>query len=54
MLGIIRKHYRFLIKSGWALNEIEQSDFFFLLDLLYGEDQDEQEEVVFIDEIPGM
>jgi hypothetical protein len=41
------------VKKGWALSQIDESDIYFLLDLLY-EEAEQQEQVVPIDQIPWL
>lgn len=39
-----------MINKGWTLLQIDESDIYYLFDLL---SEKEQEEMVFIDQIPG-
>jgi hypothetical protein len=48
MKEINKRIYRDLIAKGWKLNQIDESDIFFLFDLLFGEEEDQ---LVHIDEI---
>lgn len=50
---IIKNFYRTLIKGGWTLNQIDESDIFFLFDL-YSEEESTPEEIVYADQVPWL
>jgi hypothetical protein len=52
MHDINKEFYKFLFNKGWTLNQIDESDIFFLFEL-FNEEEEKPEQVVFIDQIPG-
>jgi hypothetical protein len=53
MLKIIKDFYRNLMKQGWTLNQIDESDIFFLFDL-YSEDEQAPKTIVYADQVPWL
>jgi hypothetical protein len=53
MLLIIKNFYRTLMKKGWSLNQIDESDIFFLFDL-FSEDTEAPENIVYADDVPWL
>ncbi|MCM3411226.1 hypothetical protein M3676_14750 [Metabacillus litoralis] len=51
MYRLIKGTYRSFIKRGWTLNEIDESDIFFLYELL---GEDEKQEIKYADQVPWL
>jgi hypothetical protein len=52
MHRIIKNFYRDLFKKGWTLNQIDESDIFFLFDLFFEEEK--QEAITYADQVPWL
>lgn len=48
MYEIIKRNYKTLIKDGWKLNQIDESDIFFLFEL------NTKEEIKYADQVPWL
>ena len=54
MHRINKDFYKFLIiQKGWTLNQIDESDIFFLFDL-FSEEEEKQEAIVYADQVPWL
>jgi hypothetical protein len=51
MGDILKKLYRKLLKDGWTLNQIDESDIFYLFELLSTDDEKKQEVVTYADQV---
>lgn len=54
MHRINKNFYRLLInQKGWTLNQIDESDIFFLFDL-FSVDEEKKEKIVYADQVPWL
>jgi hypothetical protein len=54
MLSLIKTTYKTLLNKGWALSQIDEADIFFLFDVLFGDEENQEDQVVYIDQVPGL
>lgn len=56
MYEILKKTYKLFLQKGWTLNQIDESDIFFLFELSFGESEKsiESETVEYAEQVPWL